>query len=321
MYVAYNSTGVTRARFLIKRRAMASMEADDYVCLLKGCKCDSHGKKCLISFREQEYSSRQVCSFDIDHILHERHRVHFHILRVFWFMRTALRMEKNNFGGYDATEGFAGSGPLAVLELIASRFPHNERVNGRWESLVDPTLAAPIHWTPNDADYFIIAATAALFFTRVNQIIALLSKVVEDYNVRLSVKEPYQNFYAYNEQPIWIVNLRIGHLETPISFIQTPNCRNMYEVIDKFDIDVARVFYDCASSGKVFVNSNIFESIRAGFAETDDFVVNPGGPTAFETRKISSTIGRMHKCGEGERRYTFRNYPEFQIDLDRAVPL
>ena len=300
---------------------MNDLEARNYTCLLEGCKCESHGKKCLVSVREREYSAHQVCSFNIDHMLDERHRIYFDILRVFWFMRTALKLERNHFGGYDALEGFAGSAPLAILELIASRFPNNDRVNGRWESLVDPFLLQPIHWVPNDADYFIIATTAALFFTRVNQIIALLVKVMADYNLRLIVKEPYQNLYAFADQPIWIVNVRISNLETPISFIQSPNCRNMYDVIDKFDIDIARVFYDCASSGHVFVNSNTFESIRAGFAETDDFIVNPGGPTAFQAKKISSTLGRMHKYGEGERKYTFRSYPEFLIDLNHPGTL
>ena len=318
MFSVYETEGISRARFAIKLRAMDRIRADGYRALLQGCMCRSHGKKCLVSFRKEAYPEDRVCSFNIDNMLFERHQVYFDLLRVFWFMRTALRMERNNYGGYDAMEGFAGSAPLAILELIASRFPHNDRPNGRWEQLVDPNLQAPLHWEPNDADYFIIAATAGLFFTRVNQIVALLSKVMEDFGNRLVVKEPYRNLYAFPDQPIWIVNVRISNLLTPISFIQAPNSKNMYEVLDKFDIDVARVFYDCASSGDVIVNSNIFEHIRCGLAEVDDFIVGRGGPNAFDTKKITSTIGRMHKHGEGERKCTFLSYPEFLIDLNRV---
>ena len=321
MFPVYETEAVTRARLAIKLRAMDDTEAAQWKALLHGCKCQSHGKKCLVSFRKEEYHHDRVCSFNIDHMLLERHRIYFDLLSVFWFMRTALRMERNNYGGYDAMEGFAGSAPLAIMELIASRFPHNDRVNGRWEQLVDTNLLAPLHWKPNDADYFIIAETAGLFFTRVNQIVALLYKVMRDIGNHLVVRKPYRNLYAFPNQPIWIVNVRISNLITPISFIQAPNSKNMEDVLDKFDIDVARVFYDCASSGNIIVNSNILERIRIGFAEVDDFLVGRGGPTAFETKKITSTIGRMHECGEGERKCNFVACPEFQIDLNRVQNL
>ena len=234
-------------------------------------------------------------------------------------MRQALLSEANfHLGGYSATEGFAGSAPLAVLEMIAYKSPDTRKIWGRWNTHVLDNGPPFLHWHPSDGDYFIVGDSSR-FFERVRQLVNLLRAVASKLNRRLTLSRAKRNIYALKDNPIFIVNVAISGLSIPISFVQAPTSRNMKEVLDTFDIDIAKCYYDCSNTGYILVNSNVFECIRAGKARVYDIPVSENGPTAFETKKIASTIRRMNKYGDGERCYEFAGYPKFVID--RPEPL
>ena len=303
-------SGLDEAKLALQRK-FSAISYHKWNFILEKCKCELHGSSCLLSFRHERYPLWETCCFDVSRLLTHRDILPFPILQLYSLMTKALSDEDWHKPGFAGTEGFAGSSPLAVLELVASRFPRKGKISGRWSSLIKDNNGDLLHWKPKDGDYFIVSRSKADFEARVRTMITKLRAAAASVGKQIRIKRPRTNNYAFRDGPITIVDVIVQGLQVPISFVESPRGENMRDVVNQFDIDVAQVIYDVACSGKLFVNSNLFERIRAGQADAKDIQVTEGGPSAFETNRIQCTIRRMRKYGPDERGYHFCGYPTF----------
>ena len=272
--------------------------------------CQNHGPICLRGQTQRAlWNAGKHCVFDIRCFLKQHHNVKcLEVATIFWCMTLVLRKDNTKGKGLGllSKAGFAGSSAQYILELLASR--EAGKLCGRWAILALQAIIPSetgIQWCPGDADYFI---TGENFFSRVDVLIMLLREVVEAHGKTLTVEKAQPHLYACPNRTIWTVNVRIQGLDTKLSFVESPECKNMKEVLENFDVSVAKVMYDCKGTGMLLTRSDVLSQIKGGVANVKDFEVGLLYPTLFQCRRITSTLNRMNKYGE--RGYMFLNYPK-----------
>jgi len=127
----------------------------------------------------------------------------------------------------------------------------------------DPTLMS-VHNTssPNDVDIFVCAEYGETSEEFTNFVDAVAANA-ERRGYAITDQRTHSNMYVYKDTPILITDIYVNGIEVHISFVQCPKDREVWTVVDRFDLDIVRVRY--------------------------------GAPTNFEKRKVLSTLSRMRK--------------------------
>ena len=295
------------------------------------CQCQNHGPFCLVqdTVGTMWNGSGTHCVFDIRYLLtHPEKFNNPDVLLLYWFMTLALRNDghmtsRQTTGGFGlaSKEAFAGSSAEYILNLLASRNSKGDIV-GRWATRAINIVPGGLHWEPGDADYFVTTKDRTRFFARTDHLIVLLRIVVEAQGKTLEVFEAQEHTYACRLFTVWTRDVKIEGIKTKLSFVSAPDCDSMAEVLDKFDISICKVMYDCRGTGMLTTRSDILRQIKVGEATVKDFLVPYGSPDKFECNSIANTLHRMKKYGD--RGYTFLNYPRFirrasQDELNKYV--
>ena len=175
----------------------------------------------------------------------------------------------------------AGSTPLSWLQTFANIGP-------RWDA------------GPSDIDVFVCGFYAAFF----DILIHYVEKKLTNGSYVISSKRKYRHCYANALGPISICDIKLEVLNIKLSLIQCPFDRNIYSVIQSFDINVCRVVYSIEKD-EIWVPNEVYRSIEASEATVDDFRFGTTGPSRFASTKVARTILRMQKYTN--RGYTFSN--------------
>ena len=228
-----------------------------------------------------------------------------------------------NFGpdhniGYEigrSEEGFAGSGPLSVLEELiakdAGTSARSEAVThgGRWSDLYQKTRDAfKTFWQSNRADYFICVEDDEAFLRRVDEVLEGLRIASARDGRTMHLVEPRWIQCDHTSRTIVIVDVHISDINCMLRLTQEPHHACVEDLMNDFQLDIEKVMFDPIR--KWIMNSeSVTESVINGKANiTRSLLVTKGAPTKCESLQIGSLFKKMAKFGE--RGYKFSSYPK-----------
>jgi len=200
----------------------------------------------------------------------------------------------------------AGSAALCLVERLMAQ-DREGRWRGRWKKRGQGG-GNHLVWSPNDVDVFFcgkVGSRKASFRTAVRGICKKLSKQLAQGGLRLIEEKEHEKRYTSRPQPFLIRNVKIEGMETTVSFIQVPDCEDVGELMEGFDMDIARCL--CSIEKKeLWAPLKVVSQIWKGEAAVVDFVTKQRHPSEKDERIICSTLGRMRKYGR--RGYRFQRY-------------
>ena len=228
-----------------------------------------------------------------------------------------------NFGpdyniGYEigrSREGFAGAGPLSVLEELiakdAATSARSEAVicGGRWSDLYQNTRDIfKTFWQSNRADYFICVENDEAFLRRVDEVLEGLRRASARDGRTINVVEPRWIQCDHTSRTIVIVDVHISDINCMLRLTQEPHHACVEDLMNDFQMDIEKVMFDPIR--KWIMNSgSVTENVINGKANiTRSLSVTKGAPTKFESLQIGSVFKKMAKFGE--RGYKFSSYPK-----------
>ena len=207
--------------------------------------------------------------------------------------------------GWIENIGVAGSSALLVLEAILRRDKDLD-IRGRWTEDLNK-------WQSGDVDVFVggrWGSSEANFFRCARRFLRHVKLVGKSKGHAFECVEHYYHRYAFPNTRIKIVDIHLADLNVNISLVQTPNNRNMKDVIDSFDIDVAKVIYN-PTTGLLHAPLSTLAGVDSGNASVKCFEMDKDFPSEFQVRNASSSLRRMRKYGQ--RGYAFSEYMSFSM--------
>ena len=220
--------------------------------------------------------------------------------------------------GYEtgrSEEGFAGAGPLSVLEeLIAKETGTSARseavtYGGRWSDLYQKTRDVfKTFWQSNRADYFICVEDDEAFLRRVDEVLEGLRIASARDGRTMHLVEPRWIQCDHTSRTIVIVDVHISDINCMLRLTQEPHHACVEDLMNDFQLDIEKVMFDPIR--KWIMNSeSVTESVINGKANiTRSLLVTKGAPTKCESLQIGSLFKKMAKFGE--RGYKFSSYPK-----------
>ena len=212
----------------------------------------------------------------------------------------------SNVNGWETCIGVAGSSALAVLEGIMRKSKSGDG-RGRWGrgSTWKP-------WNIGDVDVF-VAGLNGESVERFNEFVAVFTRVLirsgRQNGFSVVGSAWHNNLYAVENHIVKIVDITFRGVDLKLSLVQAPCASNMKDVVDRFDIDVAKVIYN-PMTGLVHAPLPTVWAVETGNAKVKNFELKAGFPTVFQVAAINSTLKRMIKYGK--RGYTFADYPQLR---------
>ena len=110
--------------------------------------------------------------------------------------------------------------------------------------------------------------------------------------------------YCFRGVECHIANLVIPGISSKLSFISSPGCENVKQVINRFDIDVCKVICNIHFE-QYEVEESVKEHIKGSKAAVHDLVFGKCIPDKFDIYKCMRTLQRMKKYNE--RGFVFTN--------------
>ena len=248
----------------------------------------------------------------------ERHQSE-EVVNVLCMLKLVRQALKSEGGGGDrgwlAEEGISGSSVTAVLEGHFSR-NRGGMLRGRWKAGIDDGEGVPV----SDVDVFIggvAGSTRAGFRIRVREVVSKLEAIAGRRGLAVTVEEERIHPYAEMGRKIIIQDVKVEGYSFKLSFVQAPTSGTLFEVTEKFDIDVCKVMYN-PWKNEMYAMLDVVVVIERGKASVCDYVLRQKKPSKYDVRQVSSTLKRMRKYGE--RGYKFRKYPRLTMgrESDRS---
>lgn len=161
----------------------------------------------------------------------------------------------------------------------------------------------------SDFDVFVAGrhgSTSSNFRNFVKKVLAKIKRTHEVLEVKMK-----KNKYCFDESTyeVDIVNVYIREFALPISFVQSPRCSTVYEVVQKFDIDVVQVLLPFHHFS-FYMTPATYKSISTDVANVKDFVFEDV-PTETERGTLARTLQRMQKYKA--RGFVFQNMPRLSF--------
>jgi hypothetical protein len=202
----------------------------------------------------------------------------------------------------------AGSAALCLVERLLSQDPKG-RWRGRWKKRARGA-GGNLIWNPNDVDVFFcgrVGSRKASFRAAVRGICDRLSRQLAAEGLKLIEGEEHENRYTARPEPFLIRNVNIEGMETAVSFIQVPECEDVAELMEGFDMDIVRCLCNIEKE-EVCVPVKVVSQIWKGEVAVVDFVTKQSFPSEVEEKVICSTLRRMRKYGR--RGYKCKRYSQ-----------
>ena len=227
------------------------------------------------------------------------------VLSCFGFLKRAMTADfSTGMAAWKPKVGVAGSAALCLVERLMAQAGDGKR-RGRWSGVSQ----ADGIWNPNDVDVFVCGRSGsrrASFRVVVRWICGNMMKDAARAGRKLMVEEEREMRYTGRPEAFLIQNVKMEGMETAVSFIQVPECRDVSEVTEQFDMDIAKCMMNIEKE-QLCVPVEVASHIWEGKADvTRDFVTCLSYPTEVEERIICSTLSRMRKYGK--RGYRFNRY-------------
>ena len=151
----------------------------------------------------------------------------------------------------------------------------------------------PMWGVPGDVDIFVCGKngrTKGQFSKFMNSILKKLRQIYR----HPSAVECFDSAYCFRGLVCHISNLKIPGISLKLSFISSPGCNNVKEVVDQFDIDVCKVIYNVHHE-EYEVEESVKKHIKMCKAMVTDLTFGGSVPDRFDIYKCSKTLGRMEK--------------------------
>jgi len=151
----------------------------------------------------------------------------------------------------------------------------------------------PRFWGPNDRDILVcgsFGATRSAFYALMSTIV---TNMIESGH-RIRRKSLHWNVYVSPDKPVLILDIWLKGMTKAFSFIQCPECTTVQEAVEQFDIDVCKVIYHIHQD-RFSMKESVRHHIEQSKAEVCSFVFGTGGPTNFDSIRVSMTMRRMQK--------------------------
>lgn len=115
---------------------------------------------------------------------------------------------------------------------------------------------------------------------------------------RVLREEIFTNNYVFEDIEVLICTVSFeGFEDSPISFVQCPRTDNIWQVVEKFDIDVCQVIYNPFEDTLDIWNDTVGDHIRRGICHCYPLMIgNVNGVLKnFSIVKVNSTLKRLRK--------------------------
>lgn len=158
-------------------------------------------------------------------------------------------------------------------------------------------------WGPNgDIDVFVagrFGRSETHFFAFVYRAFSILSRIGETPHLM----DRYMSYGRHNLR-FWVFDFEIPGVLGKISFVQSPDCDNLKEVVAHFDINVCRVVFNPCTK-KFWCSRRVALDISKRAATVDGVVFSKHGPTDDDIVQVTRVLNRMAKYGK--RGFRFAN--------------
>lgn len=219
------------------------------------------------------------------------------ILQLFHYVEKAILLDpgylenhectggKDGYDEFFLNEGFAGAAPLKALEEALA---NTQNAAGAREMT---QCAFKSCWQACGVDYFICTHDDEAFIKRVDELVAGLTTAVSQQGRTVKTHEPRWNTCPVTGGTIVTVDVRVSGIGPTLSFVQAPHQGGVEQVIEDFDIEVAKVMYNPVTKS-ILTCDTVIESVQSGKSTT---MVSPGPRLRWEAHRIRSTLMQVDK--------------------------
>lgn len=215
-----------------------------------------------------------------------------------WYLQTWILCEILR---HVVPESESRGGHVGILGSVALLL-HQEhhRIGPKWPGLVvDKSGRA---WTsPGDYDVFVAGhhgKSKESFMKFVHMMLERIARL--GHGVAPCAGGAAYQIYVRGGEKIWIMNFYISGITKIVSFVQSPRCDNLAEVVEGFDIDVCKVIYNLYTQ-KTSCSADVEEQIRRGTSKAMGLLFEDGVPSPTDGRIVARTVHRI-------RKYIFRGF-------------
>lgn len=159
---------------------------------------------------------------------------------------------------------------------------------------------------PKDVDVFVTGrlARSSTFCAWVK---AEMVRITEaGYQIE-SVTKTFHSYATNDGTMIRIINVKVRGIKIELSFVQAPDSSDIDEVVEKFDLSVAKVAFHTGTRSYRY-SAETLADLKNGRTRVKDFSFDGAYPSCRERKQLQSTLTRTEK-------YSNRGFPPMSLPL------
>lgn len=167
-------------------------------------------------------------------------------------------------------------------------YQEKERIGPKWKD-------------PGDIDIFVAGPLGKNKVTFVKFVRCILEAIRRSGH-EILWSRVFKNPYCIRNRSVWIVDFKVSGIDMTFSFVQSPKCKKIEEVIAGFDIEVCKVAYHVHSETfTIEAQTHMMIKHHLAVATGTIFSCKGVGPDDFDQKRVLSTLKRI-------RKYTLRGF-------------